>query len=89
MDINMTINGTEDLMTALQSLDPELIKAAAGGLVALYIIAIAAIVYFFARYRLRSIGLCSMYHKAGVACWKLGFEPATIWDIVKVNEEIE
>lgn len=23
---------------------------------------------------------------AGVACWKLGFEPAEIWDIVKVNE---
>lgn len=23
---------------------------------------------------------------AGVACWKLGFEPASIWDIVKVNE---
>lgn len=23
---------------------------------------------------------------AGVACWKLGFEPPEIWDIVKVNE---
>lgn len=23
---------------------------------------------------------------AGVACWKLGFEPADIWDIVKVND---
>lgn len=23
---------------------------------------------------------------AGVGCWKLGFEPAEIWDIVKVNE---
>ena len=70
MDINMTINGTEDLMTALQSLDPELIKAAASGLVALYIIAIAALVYLVGRYLLRSIGLCSMYHKAGVAPWK-------------------
>ena len=54
MDINMTINGTEDLMTALQSLDPELIKAAAGGLVALYIVAIAALVYLVGRYLLRS-----------------------------------
>lgn len=26
------------------------------------------------------------YDLAGVACWKLGFEPAAIWDIVKVNE---
>jgi hypothetical protein len=70
MDINMTINGTEDLMTALQNMDPELIKAAAGGLVALYIVAVAAIIYLVARYLLRSIGLCSMYHKAGVAPWK-------------------
>jgi len=23
---------------------------------------------------------------AGVGCWKLGFEPASIWDVVKVNE---
>lgn len=23
---------------------------------------------------------------AGVACWKLGFEPESIWDVVKVNE---
>ena len=23
---------------------------------------------------------------AGVACWKLGFEPENIWDVVKVNE---
>ena len=26
------------------------------------------------------------YGLAGVACWKLGFEPANIWDIVKMNE---
>ncbi len=70
MNINFNITGSEDLMAALQAMDPEMIKAAAGGLVALYIIAIAAIVYFFARYLLRSIGLCSMYHKAGVAPWK-------------------
>ena len=70
MDINMTINGAEDLMTAMHNMDPELIKAAAGGLVALYIVAIAALVYLVGRYLLRSIGLCSMYHKAGVAPWK-------------------
>ena len=23
---------------------------------------------------------------AGVACWKLGFEPASVWDVIKVNE---
>lgn len=23
---------------------------------------------------------------AGVGCWKLGFEPASIWDVIKVNE---
>lgn len=27
------------------------------------------------------------YGLAGVACWKLGFEPASIWEIVKVNGE--
>ena len=70
MNINFNITGSEDLMAALQAMDPEMIKAAAGALVALYIIAIAAIVYFFARYLLRSIGLGSMYHKAGVAPWK-------------------
>lgn len=26
------------------------------------------------------------YDLAGVACWKLGFEPSSIWDVVKVNE---
>jgi len=35
----------------------------------------------------RSIGLkADLIRKnglAGVACWKLGFEPAEIWDIVK------
>ena len=38
----------------------------------------------------RSLGmkmdLIREYDLAGVACWKLGFEPADIWDIVKVNE---
>jgi spore germination protein YaaH len=26
------------------------------------------------------------YGLAGVACWKLGFEPASVWDMIKVNE---
>lgn len=26
------------------------------------------------------------YDLAGVACWRLGFEPASIWDVVKVNQ---
>ncbi len=29
--------------------------------------------------------LIEKYELAGVACWKLGFEPADIWNIVKVN----
>ena len=30
--------------------------------------------------------LITEYDLAGIACWKLGFEPEAIWDIVKVNE---
>ena len=26
------------------------------------------------------------YELAGVACWKLGFEPSSIWDVIKVND---
>ena len=70
MDFSMNFNGPEELMAALEALDPEVLKAAAGGVVALYIIAIAAVIYLVARYLLRSIGLCTMYRKAGVAPWK-------------------
>lgn len=30
--------------------------------------------------------LIEKYDLAGVGCWKLGFEPASVWDIVKVKE---
>lgn len=34
----------------------------------------------------RSLGLkadlIKQYDLAGVACWKLGFEPAKIWDVI-------
>ena len=33
------------------------------------------------------MGKIQEYDLAGVACWKLGFEPASVWDVVKVNEE--
>ena len=36
----------------------------------------------------RSLGLkmdlIRDYNLAGVACWKLGFEPAEIWDVIKL-----
>lgn len=39
----------------------------------------------------KSIGLkmdlIKKYDLAGVACWKLGFEPAQLWDIVDLNQE--
>ncbi len=34
----------------------------------------------------KKMELIREYDLAGVACWKLGFEPASIWEIVKVNE---
>ena len=70
MNINMNITGAEDLMATLQAMDPELINAAASGLVALYIVAVAAMAYIVCRYLMRSIGLSTMYRKAGVAPWK-------------------
>ena len=40
----------------------------------------------------RSLGLkmeqIKSYDLAGVACWKLGFEPKEIWDVVKAWEEV-
>lgn len=36
----------------------------------------------------RKMELIRDYDLAGVACWKLGFEPASIWEVVKVNESI-
>lgn len=33
------------------------------------------------------MGLIEKNELAGVACWKLGFEPASIWDVVKVNKQ--
>lgn len=37
----------------------------------------------------RSIGLkmnlIKKYNLAGVACWKLGFEPADLWDVIKLD----
>lgn len=39
----------------------------------------------------RSIGLkmnvIKQYDLAGVACWKLGFEPADIWDVIKLDKK--
>ena len=33
----------------------------------------------------RKVGLIEEYNLAGVACWKLGFEPAEIWDMIKLQ----
>lgn len=30
--------------------------------------------------------LINQYDLAGVACWKLGFEPSNIWNVIKVNK---
>lgn len=34
----------------------------------------------------RKMDLIEEYGLAGVACWKLGFEPASVWEVVKVND---
>ena len=31
--------------------------------------------------------LIKKYNLAGVACWKLGFEPAELWDTIRLDEE--
>ena len=85
MDFNMNITGAEDLVAALQSMDPDLINAAAGSLVILYILAMAALVYVVARYLLRSIGLCTMYRKAGVAGWKAFIPVFNVYNNYKIS----
>ena len=61
---------TMDMLTSLMEIDPAMVEAAAGGLIALYFAAIAAMVYIVIRYMVKSIGYCTMYRKAGVAGWK-------------------
>ena len=81
----MNITGAEDLMAALQSMDPELINAAAGSLVILYIMIVAALIYVFARYLLRAIGLCTMYRKAGVDGWKAFIPVFNVYNNYKIS----
>ena len=81
----MNFNGPDELMTALQNLDPAVVEAAAGGLVALYILAVAAVIYMVARYLLRSVGLCTMYRKAGVAGWKAFIPCYNIYNNYKIS----
>ena len=61
---------TMDMLTSLMEIDPAMVEAAAGGLIALYFAAIAAMVYIVIRYMVKSIGYCTMYRKAGEAGWK-------------------
>lgn len=37
----------------------------------------------------RKVDLIRAYDLAGVACWKLGFEPAEIWDIVNLSDSVK
>lgn len=69
MNITMNMTNVDELIAALQA-EPELMNALAGCLTILYILAVVSVVYLVARYLLRAIGCCTMYHKAGVACWK-------------------
>ena len=64
MDINAAMN---EMIAAIEAMDPEIL---AGGIVAVYIAIVAAIIYVAIRFLMKAIGYGIMYHKAGVAPWK-------------------
>ena len=61
---------TNELMTAIESLDPATVEALAAGIVAIYIAIVASIVFAALRYLMKAIGFCTMYRKTGIAPWK-------------------
>ena len=67
MDVTMNITGAEELVAALQSMDPAVIEAAVVGLGGLIFFAMA---YAIIRYLMNAVGYATMYRKAGVAPWK-------------------
>ena len=83
MDINVTTNGSiEELMAAFEAMDPVLIESALLGLGVILFIGIA---YVLGRYLMRSIGLCTMYRKAGVAGWKAFIPVFNVYNNYKIS----
>ena len=70
MDMTMNVNGVEELMAALQTMDPAVMDAFGGVMVALFVIAGVAFAITVIRYLIQAIGYAAMYRKAGVAPWK-------------------
>ena len=70
MDMTMTVNNVEELMAALQTMDPAVMDAFGGVMVALFVIAGVAFAITVIRYLIQAIGYAAMYRKAGVAPWK-------------------
>ena len=72
MNINVTMNGTMDeLIAALEAMDPEILAGGIGFLAIAFMAVIGAILMTgVVRYLLRAIGYSKMYRKAGEAPWK-------------------
>jgi hypothetical protein len=73
---------TNELMNALQAMDPAMIENALAGLGALIV---GAMISAFVRYLVHAIGHCAMYRKAGEAGWRAFIPFVDIYTNYKIS----